>query len=542
MSYSNYQLSQRISNLQNQINVLSGLDLQQVLDNGDTAQAIITINNPPSTITNVMRFDTQIVSDAVFSTAIHQTDGFVASNQPFGTDYGQLLKDRVKFEKGGYLTEIINTGTQLDINGQVNVNNPIHSPDPINGNDLATKGYTDSLVGQYSGGYNFFFNYSVVDGIYKSLGQSVVASAQQIVPITTDTTNQLVASFVSSALGITSIPSGIWNVLVFSEVASIGGILTYFFEVYKLTGATETLIFTSGLSTDVNATTTPTAYGINGTLTAPYTVLLTDKIVIKIYLHKDGTPQLVNTYFQNAYYSFVQSTLNAGTTILSSNNTFTGTNKFTLGITAPSLTTETAVALDIGTTTATSLNIGRAGINTFVAGNFQTGGIDRATAGTFSIGGANATGINLSNKLLSGITRAVNSFVTLSANTSAPTSTQIGYSTTFSTAGTATLSATPNTVSNLQTFTLVPAGVWLFEISFNVNTQNVLQSQYSISTTSATNDTNRIMNIQTLLSSAFARITGIVSLTAISSVYFTGSSTKASVSIDTINATRTRIA
>jgi len=365
-------LNQKYNNLNN---LLSGgaytPTLQEVLDTGDTAQGILTINAPPSTITNQMRYDTQIISDAISNTTTHQTNGILVSNQPFGTDYGQLLKDRIKIQKFGYLTEIINDGTQLNVNGQVSFDNPPHSVDAINGNDLVTKGYVDSLVGQYSGGFNFFLNYSVVDGIYRSLGQSVVAAAQQIVPITTDTTNQLVGSFVSSALGITSIPSGIWNVLVFSEVAAIGGILTYFFEVYKLTGAVETLIFTSGNSTDVNATTTPTAFGINGTLTAPYAVLLTDKIVIKIYLHKDGTPQLVNTYFQNAYYSFVQSTLNAGTSLLSSNNTFTGTNNFTLGITTPSLDTATVVALNIGTTNAIPINIGRVGIITTIDGTLQ---------------------------------------------------------------------------------------------------------------------------------------------------------------------------
>ena len=148
----------------------------------------------------------------------------------------------------------------------------------------------------------------------------------------------------------------------------------------------------------------------------------------------------------------------------------------------------------------------------------------------------------MNSKVLSGLTYGVNQFVTLSTNTASPSSSQLGYNVVISTGGTHTMSATPNTVTNLQTFTLIPAGVWLFEISFNVNTQNVTQSQFSISTTSATNDTNRIMNIQTVLSSAFARVTGIVSLTATSSVYLTGSSTVASVLINTINATRTRIA
>jgi len=38
-----------------------------------------------------------------------------------------------------------------------------------------------------------------VDGLYRSLGQSVVAAAPPPVSVTTDGTNQLVAEFVTSA-------------------------------------------------------------------------------------------------------------------------------------------------------------------------------------------------------------------------------------------------------------------------------------------------------------------------------------------------------
>lgn len=232
----------------------------------------------------------------------------------------------------------LNINCDCDIANQTTftANAPHCNVPAVNGNDLVTLGYVNSLVGQYSGGYNFFFNYSVSDGIYQSLGQSVVDSVvQQIVPITTDTTNQLVAKFVSSSLGITTIPSGIWNMLIYSEVVSNGGTLTYFFEVYTLTGITETLLFTSASSADVNANNIPSGFNVNGTLIAPASIALTDKIVIKIYLHKDGSPLLVNTYFQYDYYSFIQTTLNAGTTLLSSNNVFTGSNSFTQPITLP---------------------------------------------------------------------------------------------------------------------------------------------------------------------------------------------------------------
>ena len=537
-------MSQKLNTLNN---LLSGgaytPTLAQVVDTGNTCGPEFFIDSvPPSIFRARCNYQALRVQRTGIDQAQIQADGLRIDSDTTA-DYSQTLIDRVKIEKSGYLTEIINTGTELDINGQANFDNAPHAPDPVNGNDLANKGYVDSLVGQYSGGYNFFFNYSVVDGIYRSLGQSVVVAAQQIIPITTDTTNQLVAEFVSSALGITSIPSGIWNVLVFSEVAAIGGILTYFFEVYKLTGAVETLIFTSGNSTDVNATTTPTAFGINGTLTAPYALALTDKIVIKIYLHKDGAPLLVNTYFQNAYYSFVQSTLNAGTTLLSSNNTFTGTNKFTLGITAPSLTTETAVALNIGTTTATSLNIGRAGINTAVAGNFQTGGIDRSSAGTFSIGGANATAINLNNRVLSNITRGVNEFVTLSANTAVPVVSQVGYNFLAKSIGLTALGTAFANVSASPSFTIT-VGTWLAELSGNFSDTSGF-AQIGLSSTSGTVDQLRTTSTNAALTgpqAAYVKMTSVIAQTGSVVWYVVGYRGTVALNVDNIRVYLTRIA
>lgn len=232
----------------------------------------------------------------------------------------------------------------LTIPGQASFSTPPHSVEAVNGNDLATKGYVDSLVGQYSGGYNLFFNYSVDDGIYKSLGGSVVAAAQQSVLITTDGTEQVVASFVSGELGVTALPAGIWNALIYGQVNNAGGILTYFFDLLKLTGSTETLIVRSANSSDINSA-APAAYTANAALTTEYPLELTDKIVIRIYVHHDGADKDVTTYFQDVYYSFSQSTLNAGTTLLSSNNTWTGLNHFVLPPTTPTNPTPASDAI-----------------------------------------------------------------------------------------------------------------------------------------------------------------------------------------------------
>ena len=63
------------------------------------------------------------------------------------------------FDISGVST-IIADPIETDMSGQFTFNLPPHIPDPILGNDAAPKGYVDSLVGQYAGGFNLFFNYS----------------------------------------------------------------------------------------------------------------------------------------------------------------------------------------------------------------------------------------------------------------------------------------------------------------------------------------------------------------------------------------------
>ena len=539
--------------------------LATVLAAGNTADGPITIHIPLNPYTSSVSSDSVSVQDLV-DRATLQGDGVVVVDKPTG-DFCQMLKNKVIFSKTAHVSEVENTATALEItsshiniNGQVSFDTPPHSVDAINGNDLVTKGYCDSLVGQYSGGYNLFMNYSVVDGLYRSLGQSVVAAAPPPVSTTTDGTNQLVAQFVTSALGITSIPSGIWNVLLYSEVSAPAGIVNYYFELHQLTGATETLITTSGFSADVNSSTVPTGFPINATISAPVTVALTDKIVLKIFVHKDGTPVNVNTYFQDEYYSFSQSTLNAGTTLLSSNNTWTGTNKFVLGITSPALDTETAVPLNIGTVNTNGITIGRVGANTTVAATLittnltntalqspnvgsnishfvtnttgtysllttNTGGIaslftsaartatlniqnastsanivnigsatsatnilglraatlDSITSSVLSVGSnVLTTGVNLNNKVLSGLTYGVNQFITLSANTAVPTASQIGYRANITPAPITGTSGTGQTT--LLAFTGVnqlAAGVYIFELRFIISTASTTNISFS---------------------------------------------------------------
>jgi len=234
------------------------------------------------------------------------------------------------------------SANNIQITGQANFVSPPHIPEPILGNDAASKGYVDSLVGQYSGGFNLFLNYSdtsTFNPSYKVLSQTVSISAVQTVDITFSSGTQEVAQFITEPLGVTEIPTGLWDAFIFGSVSSTGGDVHYTFQLFKVTAlGVSTLITTSGISPDVNSSpnNNPTSYSMIALISSPVTLDLTDRIAFVLNATKTGgSSTTLRTFFEGTYYSFFQSTLNAVTTILSSNNTWTGINNFALPPTTP---------------------------------------------------------------------------------------------------------------------------------------------------------------------------------------------------------------
>jgi trimeric autotransporter adhesin len=245
----------------------------------------------------------------------------------------------------------INTDTTIDVSGQVVFNTPPHIPDPMFGNDAASKGYVDSLVGQYSGGLNLFLNNSLTSTVTDpsnntcKLLLSTVDDASSSNIVTTITTDAIytINSFITDVNypGILSLPQGLWSMMVYSDISSSAvGVINYKFILYKYSASTFIPIATSTLSDDVNAlygnVGSPTAYHMQATITEQ-SLLLTDRIAIILYAQTSGvTPgSQLTTFFEGEYYSYVQSTLNAGTNLLGSSNTWTGNNNFTISLTAP---------------------------------------------------------------------------------------------------------------------------------------------------------------------------------------------------------------
>jgi len=197
---------------------------------------------------------------------------------------------------------------------------------------------------------------------------------------------------------------------VYGDVSSNStGIVNYYFKVYRyISDSSSVLIATSTASNDVNALNgiigSPTAYYMQATVTET-SMNLTDRILINLDISSNGAPinTSITTYFENDYYSYVQTSLNDGTNILSSYNTWTGNNDFqAVGLKTVSIDSN-ATALTIGGTTSSSLVLGKASNTTNIQGNLQIAGLSGSNGqvlksnGTTTVWGDNWTGTATSN-------------------------------------------------------------------------------------------------------------------------------------------------
>ena len=315
------------------------------ISNSVIINAPLTCGSIDAGVLTASDIQTDILTINSLDTTASDTDLNIAGSQLSG----DIKIGNAKTSGSIYLGNTGNTGNSviinspLHVNGQTTFDVPPHSITPILGNDVATKDYVDSLVGQYSGGYNLYLNYSeelIVDSIpYKTLSNEVSNAIQQDVLTVTDGTNQLIATFLTDKINILEIPTGLWSLTLYGAVSG-EGVLYYYFKIKKKSDGIITDLITSGNSPDINTpTTNPDAYHMSATISTPIDVALTDRIIIEIYCIKiSGENVNLNTYFESSNYSFIQTTLNAGTTLLTSSNNWTGNNNFALIPTAPTPT------------------------------------------------------------------------------------------------------------------------------------------------------------------------------------------------------------
>lgn len=372
MSYSNYQLNQRINNLQNQINNLGpiGSDtLNDVLTNGNDSTLSIELSETTSGQTllldgTIAKIDQK--SLGVDRNASMSSVGVGISDKITGYN-SSLSNTTLLFGGGDYQTYITHTDTSLNItndnemnieaptvnmNGQVNFDTPPHSVSPILGNDLTTKSYVDTLIGNYGGnGLPLYFNIASANPnpitsypINEDLSQTLIAVdatptadyyTLQTTALGTDT---LIATFTTPAgyPNTFTIPAGLWNMLIYGYASGSGGQLYYHFHLLELkSDLTTALIATSGFSSDVNATSSvdPDTYHASLSIVEPYILDSSySRLIVEIYTTGTGMGGSVNlnTLFGGPYYSFITTSLSGGTSILNMNNNWSGENTYQL--------------------------------------------------------------------------------------------------------------------------------------------------------------------------------------------------------------------
>jgi hypothetical protein len=397
--------------------------------------------------------------------------------------------------------------TTMNINGQTQFDTPPHIPDPILGNDAASKGYIDTLIGNYSGnGLSLYFNYATpqADPI---IAPSIGVLQQTLSPINSPTSNNFY-TMESVALGTNlistfttdvgfpntlTIPAGLWSMLIWGYTTSQTGQLYYYFRLNEVDSAGAFIAQiggTSGFSSDVNATssTDPDAYHCSLAIVNGHTMAsASNRLQIQILTTGTGTGSAVlSTLFGGDYYSNITTTLNGATSLLTQNNTWTGVNDFSAGFNTTAVDSATSGNLNLGTTNSVTTTLGQTatGTTTNVKGTtinvgddtsttnvkgLRVTNIDSITAGTLSIGDTNTSEINLNSKPVSNLALAASQYINIGTTASSlttPTVNQVGYVIKINTISATTFGLTPATLNH--TYSL-PAGSWITSATAGIN-------------------------------------------------------------------------
>jgi hypothetical protein len=373
--------------------------LQQVCDVGSTTDTGITVQ-------------VGAVSSELDETSLTLTDGVYNTTYKYNeieTDASfTISSDDISIGTTATAGSVITAGwytnatefSQTNFRGQVEFVDlcPHTSIEPTFGTDLTNKGYVDRVVGNYSGnGLTLYFNIPSANPnpitsvpISYDLGQTLIAvnatpsAAYYTLESTALGLSHHIASFTTAAgfPNVTTIPVGLWSMLVYGFVSGQGGTLNYYFELWETDSAGVELvqIGTSGDTSDVNATNAlaPDAYHATLAITSPVSLASTSsRLRIKIYTRGVGMGGGVtlSTLFGGTYYSFITTSLSSSNALLTTNNTWTGTNNFGTGlfstqtISAPA--TSSPVSLFLGQSAGGDITVGSAAVDTTINGTLR---------------------------------------------------------------------------------------------------------------------------------------------------------------------------
>lgn len=212
------------------------------------------------------------------------------------------------------------------ITGPINFTHSPTVPEPLDSSEAANKKYVDDQVGQRSGGLTLFLNYDGV-GIL-----SPIPCSCPLQTITTTGSNtgveQTIASFTTVDYpGVKTLPVGNISWTQYGNVNTAAGTVFYKFKLYKVSsGVASQISTTSETSAQVNSL-FPNTYTMSITMSVPVVLELTDLLRVDL-IHAGESDAELSTYFNAERFSYIQTTLVAGTSLLSSDNTWTTSNHF----------------------------------------------------------------------------------------------------------------------------------------------------------------------------------------------------------------------
>ena len=277
-------------------------------------------------------------------------------------------------------------------------NTPICTSSPEFGYNLTNKAYVDTQSGQSTNGINLYMNpsisypsdgyfgYDTINNIqlpYYELSSTINYNNMSInnfninyntfnvsKVILNNNTNPICAFISPTGFPyVTNIPSGLWIMNLYSYISDTSGSVFYYFSVYKNT--TSNLIARSAYSRDVNGNVTSTPFDIY-TMILPFPdtpMSVTDRILVTINVSAVNIAPntTLNSMFEGSSYSFLTTSLNSGTKLLSSNNNWSGQNNFSnvnvLNMVNTNMSNTNLTADNISNTNLTSTNLSSTNIS-----------------------------------------------------------------------------------------------------------------------------------------------------------------------------------
>lgn len=255
---------------------------------------------------------------------------------------------------------------------------------PTASTHLATKSYVDNKL-LTNKNYYLYLNKSepiTLGGTgYYTLSTTITGETGQGITGTTVTnTNTLIGSFMTPALNITNIPPSLWILNLYCGVQNANAVFTTFFELYKYTttGSASIIGTSSSTAGDINSTITsnyPSLYKMTLSISSYNSLLITDRLFIKLYYYTTNTSMLYYTYYENNWYSYLEILSNLSSVLCGSDaysnlnmNSFNITSTGNMSISCPNTILSLgnkASTINIGTdkSVTTNINLGLTGTN-----------------------------------------------------------------------------------------------------------------------------------------------------------------------------------